>query len=72
MSYNTTQGKAYTLDDVERLANIESFGHLSGAVKGLVQRARFLEKERKDGMLLIESLQSQFLALKAEVNSLKK
>ena len=72
MSFNTPQGKAYTLADLERLASIDTFGQFNGAVAGLIQRAKFLEGQNRELVLHVESFKSQLLALRAEVNSLKK
>ena len=75
MSYQTPQGRAYTLADLERLASIEAFGQYTGAVKGMVQRLKFLEEElvrlQKDN-LTNQGYKEQLLQLRFEVNSLKK
>lgn len=75
MSYLSDKGRAYTSMDLERLASIEAFGQYTGAIKGLLQRVRMLEKENgelKQVSLAAESYKQQLLQLRAEVNSLKK
>jgi hypothetical protein len=75
MSYNTPQGKAYTLQDLERLAKVESFGQFTGAILGLIQRTKQLELENsilKKKELEAESYKHQLLELRKEVNNLKK
>jgi len=75
MSFMSSKGKAYTLSDLERLASVEAFGQYTGAVLGLVQRTKQLERENeflKKSDLAAESYKQQLLALRAEVNSLKK
>jgi cell shape-determining protein MreC len=75
MSYITSQGRAYTLQDLERLVSIESFGSFNGAVAGLIQRTKFLERENealRASALLAESYKQQLLQMRHEVESLKK
>jgi len=72
MSFNTPQGKAYTLADLERLASINTFGQFNGAIFGLIQQSKLLMAQNKELVLHVESYKSQLLALRAEVNSLKK
>jgi cell shape-determining protein MreC len=75
MSYATSQGKAYTLMDLERLAKVETFGQFTGAILGLIQRSKQLEAENafyKKNALDAESYKSQLMELRREVNELKK
>lgn len=72
MSYNTPQGRAYTLEDLERLASIDTFGQFNGAVSGLIQQSKILMAQNRELVLHVESYKNQLLALRAEVNSLKK
>jgi len=75
MSYNSPQGRVYTLADLERLASIDTFGQYTGAILGLIQRTKFLERENealKKMDIDSESYKSQLLQLRAELNSLKK
>jgi hypothetical protein len=75
MSYQTPQGRAYTLTDLKRLAGIEAFGQYTGAIKGMVERLEFLEAEYarlSKETLTNQGYREQLLQLRAEVNGLKK
>jgi hypothetical protein len=75
MSYISPQGRVYTLSDLERLTSIDTFGQYTGAIKGLIQRTKFLERENESLRKMdidAESYKSQLLQLRAEINSLKK
>ena len=72
MSYNTPNGRAYTLSDLQRLVSIQAFGQYNGAIAGLIQHVKIAEAQIKEKVLETESYRQQLLDLRAEVNNLKK
>ena len=72
MSYNTPNGRAYTLSDLEKLVSIQAFGQFNGAISGLIQHVKIVESQIKEKTLETESYRQQLLDLRAEVNNLKK
>lgn len=71
MAFNTESGRAYTIQDLQKLSTINAFGQYTGAIQGLIANHINLDKYAKAKTLEAESLKEQLLQLRKEVTEMQ-
>jgi hypothetical protein len=75
MSKVTLNGMSYTMEDLERLASIGTFNQYTGAILGLIHHTKMLAAENaklKVSASRAESYEAQLIAIRTEIENLKK